>query len=656
MKTARQRAEEAAKRDNKAARRSGLGMLAAAPTLAGLPSSNPNFSPGLLSYSLHGGRSLVPSSGIGDKVASAVESVIPGATTTLYSGQEPPGRAPVGKPNRHPLGYAGDFYFTAPSGLRITDPVAMQDIAMTMAARHNANIGYGVQDYMGPGKMHIDTMPLDRFPGGAQWKSGALSWADNLNFARATGIGPTPYSNAPTPTSLYNAAGIREKPAPDQVSLPPDRQMPSGPTPTLSTPYSSPVAGRAMDTAPVASSLRGIASVSAPMGGIAGALSATGELNSSTPGVPSPSRPDNFAAAGPKGNFNPASGPIGAVSLAPDRQMPGGPISVSRVSVSAPVSPVDSYAVARAPTTVDAYKSYQASRLAAPAAPAGLLNKSPFAGSIGLLNMTPAVSAPISAPATPTSITSPVTRVAAPPLDAVVRPSLQVAPVAPVQRQPVTRVAAPRSTSPVEMSRPAQPSMPSAGDVYSGRAVRGMANDGSMVSRNDLGGTTISNKYGASTSFNAEGRMVGRLGDMSGVNFGGLLSGQTAGTIGGGLLGGLVAGVPGMAAGAMLGNRIGANGIGSVVNGPAIGTVAGGMLGGALAGPVGGLLGGFLGNKLGGRMDPGAVAFGGARADGGASGPGGSSVGGGYGGGGGRGGGFGGSNNDRGSSGVHGNR
>lgn len=197
----------------------GIGNIGSALRTAAFPSmsSPPRPSvdvPGLLAYDLAGAkRSQVPTSGIGEKVAAAVNEVVPGAKTTLYSGMEPRGLGAIGAPNRHPRGYAGDFYFSAPNGQPITDPVAMQDIAMSMAAKHNANIGYGRTGYMGPARMHIDTMPLDQFGGGAQWGNTAKSWANNLDFARKTGIGPTPYSNAPTPTA-------RPDPAPSMMAAP----------------------------------------------------------------------------------------------------------------------------------------------------------------------------------------------------------------------------------------------------------------------------------------------------------------------------------------------------------------------------------------------------------------------------------------------------
>lgn len=240
-----------------ASTRRSAGMLELTPSLIPNVDYGPLSAPGK-------GRSQIPTSGIADKVAAAANSVIPGTTTSLWSGMEPAGRAPVGTPYRHPLGYAGDFDFIAPGGKRLTDPVALQDIAMTMAAKHNANIGYGETGYMGRGRMHIDTMPLWVAPGsGPQWgRTAAGPWSDNLNFARQTGIGPTPFTNAPTPTPRAQAIadqdwGAREiverggmakglgaagvgnvggrplKEARASASLPPDRPMPQGVSPSL---------------------------------------------------------------------------------------------------------------------------------------------------------------------------------------------------------------------------------------------------------------------------------------------------------------------------------------------------------------------------------------------------------------------------------------
>lgn len=156
-----------------------------------------------LAYALGGAkRNQPPASGIEYKVAQAAQSVDPSLTTQLFSGQEPQGRSPVGSPFRHPEGFAGDFKFLGQDGNPISDPVRLQDIAMKMAADHKANIGYANNgSYMGPSSMHIDTMPLGQYPGGPQWGNTAGGdWAKTLNYARETGVGPTPYTNAPVPT------------------------------------------------------------------------------------------------------------------------------------------------------------------------------------------------------------------------------------------------------------------------------------------------------------------------------------------------------------------------------------------------------------------------------------------------------------------------
>lgn len=153
------------------------------------------------------GRSEVPSSGIDRKVAGAAQRVRPDLTTVLTSGQEPAGRAPVGTAFRHPRGYAGDFDFVDAQGNRVVDDLVLHDIAMQMAADHQANIGYSNRGYMGPGRMHIDTMPLDQYPGAAQWGDTARSWRGNLDFARETGIGPMPLEG-PIPPERPDVASV----------------------------------------------------------------------------------------------------------------------------------------------------------------------------------------------------------------------------------------------------------------------------------------------------------------------------------------------------------------------------------------------------------------------------------------------------------------
>lgn len=102
--------------------------------------------------------------------------------------------------HRHRAGDALDFQVKDQSGKTVNNRVAMEDIAMDFAARNpTAGIGYN-KGYMGPNTMHLD-MANDP----ASWGAGNSrrgidpNFANNLDFARATGIGPTPTFGAPTP-------------------------------------------------------------------------------------------------------------------------------------------------------------------------------------------------------------------------------------------------------------------------------------------------------------------------------------------------------------------------------------------------------------------------------------------------------------------------
>lgn len=160
-------------------------------------------------YSLEGkGRSQKPSSGIEYKVADVVTDVLgPGYSVDVTSGQEPPGRSPVGSAYRHPLGLAADLKIKDPYGRTLDvnnpqDAQAIKDVATGMAARYNANFGMGV-GYMGPETMHIDTVDVSTQPGlGQQWGGIGRAWADDLAFARTEGVMPSQYydiDNPPTP-------------------------------------------------------------------------------------------------------------------------------------------------------------------------------------------------------------------------------------------------------------------------------------------------------------------------------------------------------------------------------------------------------------------------------------------------------------------------
>jgi hypothetical protein len=155
-----------------------------------------------------------------ERVGRIAEQTIPGISTKMYSGMEPPGTPPVNSPYRHPLGVAGDFSFSV-AGQPLLNKNAYEAIAMNLAKEMNANIGIG-PDYMHPGlgvapaglteRMHVDTS-LNQYPGmGTAWGEWGKDFnADihgtglgNLDFARTmrgTTWSPGPVYNAPTPYS-----------------------------------------------------------------------------------------------------------------------------------------------------------------------------------------------------------------------------------------------------------------------------------------------------------------------------------------------------------------------------------------------------------------------------------------------------------------------
>lgn len=154
------------------------------------------------------GRSDLPSSGIEEKVRDVVTDTLgPGYSVELFSGQEPEGRSPVGTPYRHPEGFAGDFRIRDPDGNLLTAesaPAEMKAIATNMAGRYGANIGFG-KGYMGGVGMHLDTMPVGtgQFPGGRQWGAAGKAWASDLDLARAGGVMDPSYYDVDAPTPQF---------------------------------------------------------------------------------------------------------------------------------------------------------------------------------------------------------------------------------------------------------------------------------------------------------------------------------------------------------------------------------------------------------------------------------------------------------------------
>lgn len=128
----------------------------------------------------------------------------PDTTVTGYSGQGQYGSAR----HRDERGIAMDA--TISNSNHTIGKQAMEDVAMAYAAAYpNAGVGYD-KNYMGVQNIHLDqfAQPSDI---GKSWgakdpRTNSFSrsmmdqnFAKNLDFARATGIGPTPTFGAPTP-------------------------------------------------------------------------------------------------------------------------------------------------------------------------------------------------------------------------------------------------------------------------------------------------------------------------------------------------------------------------------------------------------------------------------------------------------------------------
>lgn len=151
-----------------------------------------------------------------------------------------------------------------------------------------------------------------------------------------------------------------------------------------------------------------------------------------------------------------------------------------------------------------------------------------------------------------------------------VRQAVPITPPAP----PPVKVAPPPPPRPVHQvapvaTRPAAPPKATAFDVYSGMATTAMDNTGqNKVTRNIDGTTSVTNKYGVTTTTMPDGKqaatgslpdIAGGLSKKSGISKGISLPGsaKTKGTLAGALLGGLVGGLPGAIAGAKIGSALG---------------------------------------------------------------------------------------------------
>lgn len=176
-----------------------------------------------------------------------------------------------------------------------------------------------------------------------------------------------------------------------------------------------------------------------------------------------------------------------------------------------------------------------------------------------------------------------------------VQPTFVPAPVpAPPMAPPRTIQSRPVFEAPAPAPEPRNTAM----DVYNGLANEGFANDGSKVTRDQFGGTSITNKFGATTTTLANGRQAASFGPSAPGAPSGGISGPLGGTIGNALektfepdpalngrspFGNFARQTGGRFAGATVGSFLGP-----------VGSILGGLIGQELAKPHGGKIGDFV--------------------------------------------------------------
>jgi len=177
------------------------------------PASDDNLGGGGVSYANIGPNRPHPvDPSVEAALGGLANRTTPGNIASIVSGDVNPSDAgwsakggKYSKSHRHTDELGADWKSVDPAtGKAVSDPVAIGD-AMMNAAALNPSVGLGFgNDYMGPETIHTDFTGKAGIwgdgigPRTAAGDSGSI--ADNVAFARQTGIGATPYSNAPTPT------------------------------------------------------------------------------------------------------------------------------------------------------------------------------------------------------------------------------------------------------------------------------------------------------------------------------------------------------------------------------------------------------------------------------------------------------------------------
>lgn len=266
----------------------------------GLENLAPNGLAGI-DYNMGPRRPDPPGKEIQGIVQSAVTDILgPDHRVSIISG-----RGEYGS-NRHrgEVGRAMDFDILGPSGARVTDKQSLVDVAQAAMAKGAKGWGYG-PEYMGPGRMHIDTV----LPGPRQnhtWGSVGRANRDQMQEARDFAL---------MPASFY------------QRSLPNEMAPPASRDQAMALP-----------------------AVPAPAPNFAGGLSPRGAPDvPATPFAGAPAVPASLSTFDSPPPAMTIPGTLGA------------PMSVP--PVSAPAAPSVPQNV------IDAYQQYGASRAAAPATP-----------------------------------------------------------------------------------------------------------------------------------------------------------------------------------------------------------------------------------------------------------------------------------------------
>lgn len=551
----------------------GVGNMASALRTAAFPSMSPPPRPsvpvGNNAFGSYSRANLTP----GISNALDVLSYAPQAANIgINSGyRSPTTNAKAGGASRsqHLHGNAVDIDI---SRLSPADRTALLDLAI-----EKGNVK-GVGVYPSGNSLHIDTRanptawgpsPRGKYSGLSPKELNQLpEWAQDSikGMYQAGSFRVTPRTTAPTPTArpsppeMMMAAPVgRVERAPLQAAAPrmPDAarfayDIPSRlPASTVARGSSLPGVG------PTAYTYEGVPEAARrnPIANLAS--KAYGLVSSDAQAAPRPNNPSLSPAALGRGS-------VTAPSFSSAR-MTAPQTSVPTQRFERPATPTQQAA---------AYNQYAQSRMApveppAPNANMSLADQYASYGAGRVPNPTPALNAMMSpnvGPLTQTGLMPPNTVV----------PGFVPATPAPVPT-PITTPTMPRLPSPINQRinqavNAPPPSVPqyTAADVYAGRANSGVATGGNTVSRDQWGNTSVTNKYGVTTTTGPNGQQMA----SSGPGIAGPLGNNSIPT-----------------------TPQAPSNLGSKVRG-GLGTVVGGGLGGFLAGPVGAALGAVVAGDL----------------------------------------------------------